>query len=103
MRVKTAVRDRASAGINTMKLVESVVEVELNPGTFFGEEALVAAGQKKNAHVVAMQVSYLYMLSTADFQVVMEDYPECKAIFEVRAPIGGCGVGWGCGCGGKDL
>ncbi len=79
MKVRTVTRDRSLASGVAMK----VVDVDLPAGTFFGEEALISAGSKKNTYVTAVHVSYLYMLSSKDFQGVLEEYPECKDILEV--------------------
>ena len=60
-------------------------EIELNPGDFFGEMALLS-GARRSADVTALDFCELLMLTRRDFMLFLARHPDLRArIDEVAA------------------
>tara|TARA_B100000795_G_scaffold236623_1_gene196839 strand:- start:163 stop:633 length:471 start_codon:yes stop_codon:yes gene_type:complete len=57
----------------------NVVIAKLNRGDFFGERALFAAGETRNASVLARTTVELVELQAGNFRKVLESWPEVEA------------------------
>ena len=84
---------KGETSMYAFKPMEELIDITLTTGKFFGEDALLQT-HKKNSSVVALTVCFLYVLDNADFQGVLEDFPDCRELFEVRVCAQAC-----CGCG----
>ena len=66
------------------RLDEELITVELGPGMFFGESALLNqhAQQRRDASVFASTMCHLFVLESHDFEDVMADFPEYRDVLQ---------------------
>lgn len=67
--------------VDVMDVDNRSVALQLGPGSFFGEAALLrknAAGQRRAASVRAKTFCYLFALSAAEFDEVLAHFPEAR-------------------------
>lgn len=75
------------SGILEVVLPDGRVAVTLSPGSVFGEISLLAlaGGNRRTADVRSKGFSNLYVLSKADLNDVMKDYPETLDMLKSKA------------------